>query len=415
MQPGVANGRSKPDKGVPEIMRKSILSTPLFTVSLVLASCGGLGAGDSTAQEPVPLSAGEPVALEDGAPFAVTSHGTFAEPWAIAEEPGTGKFLITEKAGTAKLFNPADGTVLEVTSGLPEVAYGGQGGLGDVAFAPDYADSGTVYLSWAKADEGAARRAALGRGKLVCDTDSCAIEGFTQIWQQSIPIESNGHFSHKIAFSPDGQHLFLSSGDRQQQDPAQDRSNNLGAVLRLNLDGTPAAGNPFADEGSPTDQIWTYGQRNILGLKFDSAGNLWELEHGPRGGDELNLIARGANYGWPTRSNGVNYSGDDIPDHTADDGFTKPALFWTPVIAPGDMIVYSGDMFADWQDQILIANLGTTSIARIALDPANASATEEARYAFPERLRDIVEASDGAIWVIEDGDNGRLLRLTPAP
>ena len=395
-------------------MRKSILSTPLFTVSLILASCSGLGAGDSTAQEPAAVSAGEVVALDQGSPFAVTSHGTFAEPWAIAEEPGSGNFFITEKAGTAKLFRPADGSVIDVTSGLPEVAYGGQGGLGDVAFAPDYATSGTVYISWAKADEGEARRAALGRGKLVCGEDSCAIEGFTQIWQQSLAIESNGHFSHKIAFSPDGQYLFLSSGDRQQQDPAQDRSNNLGAVLRLNLDGTPAAGNPFADEGSPTDQIWTYGQRNILGLKFDAAGNLWELEHGPRGGDELNLVVEGANYGWPTRSNGVNYNGDNIPDHTADDGFTKPAIYWTPVIAPGDMIVYGGDMFADWQGQIIIANLGTTSIVRVAPDAANATATEEGRYAFPKRLRDIVEASDGAIWVIEDGGNGRLLRLTPA-
>ena len=357
--------------------------------------------------------AGERVSLASDSPFAAASHGTFAEPWAIAEEPGTGNFLITEKAGTAKLFRPADGSVLEVTSGLPEVAYGGQGGLGDVAFAPDYADSGVVYISWAKADADEARRAALGRGKLVCGEESCAIEGFTQIWQQSLAIKSNGHFSHKIAFSPDGQHLFLSSGERQQGAPAQDRSNNLGAVLRLNLDGTAATGNPFAAEGSPADQIWTYGQRSILGLAFDSKGDLWELEHGPRGGDELNLIAPGNNYGWPVRSYGVNYDGSDIPDHTADDGFVKPAIYWTPVIAPGGMIAYDGSMFSGWQDQLLIAGLGAGSLVRVATDAANGSASEEERYTFPRRLRDIMEASDGAIWVIEDGNNGRLIRLTP--
>ena len=362
------------------------------------------------------MVAGEAIELEAGSPFIAESHGQFAEPWAIAIEPTTGRFFITEKAGTAKFYDPATGSLGTIESGLPEVAYGGQGGLGDIAFAPDYAESGTIYISWAKADEGDARRAALGRGTLVCEqADSCVIEGLTEIWQQSLAIASNGHFSHKIAFSPDGQYLLVSSGDRQQQDPAQDLSNNLGTVVRLNLDGTPAAGNPFADQGSPTDQIWSYGHRNLLGLQFDANGQLWDLEHGPRGGDEINKVMEGNNYGWPIRSMGINYRGTDIPDHTEDDGFTKPAIYWTPVIAPGDFIFYRGNLFADWTGQALIANLGTTSIVRVATDASGTgSATEEGRYAFPSRLRDIIEAADGSLWVIEDGPRGKLLHLTPA-
>ncbi|GGD48487.1 PQQ-dependent sugar dehydrogenase [Aurantiacibacter arachoides] len=354
-----------------------------------------------------------PSRCRGSSPFAATSQGTYAEPWALAFEPGTGRIFITEKRGTAKLYDPASGTTREVT-GLPEVAYGGQGGLGDVAFAPDYASSRTIYLSWAQAASSGARRAVVGRGTLSCEAaGECRVEGLTQIWQQSVPIESPGHFSHKIAFSPDGRYLFVASGDRMQGAPAQDLTNNLGTVVRLTPDGRAAPGNPFADRGGATAEIWSYGHRNILGIGFDPQGQLWEIEHGPAGGDELNRVERGANYGWPTRSNGDNYDGSNIPDHTADDGFAKPAISWDPVIAPGDMIFYTGDMFADWRGQVLAANLRTTSISRIAADASANSASEEARYEFPHRLRDIAQAPDGAVWVIEDGEGGRLIRLTP--
>ncbi len=388
-------------------MYKPILSTAIFATSLGFASCTSAQTGDS------PAASGETVALADGSPFAAESHGTFNMPWAIAFEPGTGNVFVTEKPGTAKFYNIATGAVGEVT-GLPEVAFRGQGGLGDVAFAPDYAESGTIYLTWAQDVEGGTV-ATMGMGTLSCgDSGDCTIEGLTEIWRQSRAGERPGHYSHKIAFSPDGAYLFLSSGDRQEQDPAQDLSNNLGAVLRLNLDGTPAAGNPFADQGSPTDQIWSYGHRNLLGLAFAPDGELWDIEHGPAGGDELNHVEPGNNYGWPVRSDGDNYNGDPIPDHSADDGFTKPAISWNPVIAPGDMIFYTGDMFGAWQGDALVANLRTQSIVRIEADAATNSAEEVARYAFPNRLRDIAQASDGALWVIEDGADGRLLRLTPA-
>ncbi len=355
---------------------------------------------------------GETVELQAQSPFDAAAYEAFNEPWALAFEPGTGVIFITEKPGTMKFFNPANGQ-LGTVSGMPSVAYAGQGGLGALAFAPDYAQSNMIYLSWAKQD-GEGTKAAVGRGTLVCNAaDSCHVDGLTQIWEQSQAMPRPGHYSHRLAFSPDGQHLFVSSGDRQAQDPAQDLANNLGSVVRLNLDGTAAAGNPFADRGSPTDQVWTYGQRNMLGLEFDSSGNLWALEHGPAGGDELNLVQRGNNYGWPVRSNGDNYSGSDIPDHTPDDGFTKPAISWNPVIAPGGMAFYQGSMFGDWQGQLLIANLRTQSISRVTVDASANAADEAARYEFPRRLRDIAVAPDGAIWVIEDGAEGRLLRLTP--
>lgn len=356
---------------------------------------------------------GEPVELQSTSPFMAESFGQFEEPWAVKVEPGTGNIFITEKAGTMRFVQPAANKLGSVT-GLPNVAYGGQGGLGDFAFAPDYEASGTVYLSWAQEAEKDTYRAAVGKATLVCgEADNCTLEGLQTIWQQSEAVSGKGHYSHRIAFSPDGEYLFITSGDRQKQTPAQDMTNTLGTVVRLLPDGTPAPGNPFADRGSPQDQIWSYGHRNLLGIDFDASGNLWEIEHGPKGGDELNKVLRGANYGWPTRSNGVNYNGDNIPDHTADDGFVKPALGWTPVIAPGGMIFYDGGMFADWRGQLLIANLRTTSISRVTVNAAANTASEDARYEFPERLRDITQSADGALWVIEDGEAARLLRLTP--
>ncbi|RPF72359.1 PQQ-dependent sugar dehydrogenase [Aurantiacibacter spongiae] len=398
--------------------RRSIIA--LFPAALAFASCNSGAVGDSapsatasngtTASAPV---AGTRVTLGADAPFTAVSLGEFDEPWALALEPGSGRIVVTERPGTARIFDPATGELRSIT-GLPQVAYAGQGGLGDFAFAPDYATSGKVYLSWAKAAQGNTKRAVVGSGELRCDDGGeCRIAGLREIWEQSVPIDGEGHYSHRLAFSPDGRLLFVSSGERQQKTPAQDLSNNLGSIVRLNLDGTPADGNPFARRGAPSDQIWSYGHRNVLGLAFDPSGNLWELEHGPAGGDELNLVRKGANYGWPVRSNGDNYDGSPIPDHSPDDGFAHPAISWNPVIAPGGMIFYTGDMFPDWDGQALIANLKTTSISRVSVDAGANSAREVARYDFPERLRDILEGADGAIWVVEDGENGRLIRLTP--
>lgn len=382
------------------------IAVALSLPALALASCAQADSGDSAAQ-----TAGE----SGERPFTSEVMAVFEEPWAIEFAPGTGVLFVTEQGGSLKVMDTATGEIGTV-SGVPAVDYGGQGGLGDIAFLPGEADTTltgrTIYLSFAEAGEGDTRGAALGRGKLDCNaTDNCSIQGFEVIWRQAPKVTGRGHYSHRIQVSPDGRHLFVASGDRQKQTPAQDLSNTLGTIVRLNLDGTPAEGNPLADRKGVPDEIWSWGHRNILGMDFDAEGRLWETEHGPKGGDELNLVERGANYGWPERSFGINYNGSPIPDHSPDDGFAKPEVHWTPVIAPGDMIIHSGEMFEGWRGDALIAGLKTKAIIHVTLE--GDTARETARYDMGSRLRSIEEGPDGAVWIAEDGEDGRLLKLTP--
>lgn len=379
------------------------LSLPVLT----LASCANAETGE-TAQTATATAAA------DGAPYAVSDVAGFEEPWAIAFAPGTPMLFVTEKAGTLKVLDTATGKVGTV-AGAPQVAYAGQGGLGDVAFLPAEAgaplNGRTIYLSWAEAGEGDTRGAAVGRGTLACTTvDSCAVEGLKVIWRQTPKVEGRGHYSHRISFSPDGKYLFVASGERQKMQPAQDTSNTLGTIVRLNLDGTAAAGNPLVGKGGVSAEIWSWGHRNILGMDWDAQGRLWEVEHGPAGGDELNLVKAGANYGWPIRSNGEHYNGDPIPDHAADDGFAQPAASWTPVIAPGDMLIYNGAMFAPWQGRVLMVGLGSQALVEVALE--GESAREVTRHTFEKRLRAMEQGPDGALWIAEDGKGARLLKLT---
>ncbi len=384
------------------MIRSSRLLAALSLPAMMLASC----ANAETGETPAPAA--------EGMPFAVAEMATFEEPWAIEFAPGTPVLFVTEKAGTVKFLNTQTGAIGTV-SGVPEVAYGGQGGLGDIAFLPAETSASlarrTVYLSWAEAGLDDTRGAVVGKGTLVCTAaDACAIEGLAVIWRQTPKVTGRGHYSHRISISPDGRYLFIASGERQKMQPAQDTTNNLGSIVRLNLDGTPAAGNPLESTGGVSAEIWSWGHRNILGMDWDAAGRLWEVEHGPAGGDELNLVKAGANYGWPVRSDGDHYNGDPIPDHAADDGFAQPALGWTPVIAPGDMIIYSGAMFGAWQGEALIPGLGSQALVRVAFD--GEKAREVTRYTFDKRLRSIEQGPDGAIWIAEDGKGGRVLKLT---
>ena len=337
---------------------------------------------------------------------------TFDEPWALAVLPNR-EILVTERAGKLKISSESLHRWSEV-SGTPTVDYGGQGGLGDVAIPPGpqpltFVATQPIYLSWVEAGPSGTRGAVIGAGLLIPGSNP-ELNNFHIIWRQDPKVTGRGHFSHRIAFSPDGKYLFLSSGERQKFTPAQDLTNNLGKVLRLNLDGTPAAGNPFASKGGVSAQIWSYGHRNLLGLQFDASGQLWDLEHGPAGGDELNRIEPGKNYGWPLVSDGDNYDGSPIPRNSTRPDLAQPAISWNPVIAPGDFIFYSGKLWPEWKGQALIAGMGYPGLVRVRIDRERGR--EEARYPLGKRIREIREAPDGSLLLLEDGKGGRLLRLT---
>ncbi len=230
------------------------------------------------------------------------------------------------------------------------------------------------------------------------------------IWRQTPKVSGNGHYGHRLLFGPDGK-LWISSSERQKFDPAQDMGGNLGKIIRLNDDGSVPADNPFAAQGSPANQVWSLGHRNILGLAFDARGRLWENEMGPKGGDELNLIQRGGNYGYPLVSNGDHYDGRDIPDHHTRPEFVAPKISWTPVISPSSLIIYDGAQFPQWRGNGFIGGLSSQSLVRIAFDGDNAREAE--RFDMGARIRAVTQGPDGALWLLEDGSNARLLKLTP--
>lgn len=378
------------------------LSALAFASALGLAACGanGTAAGDNADTAPAATA-------KAGKPFTAAEMGTFEEPWALAFLPD-GRLLVTEKKGVLKLVRLGGETV--DVAGVPKVDYGGQGGLGDVAVHPDFANNGYIYLSFAEAGDGNTRGAAVARGKLVLDGVP-RIEGLQVIWRQEPKVTGRGHYGHRIAFGPDGM-MYVSSGERQKFDPAQDLTANLGKIVRLSDTGMIPSDNPFYDQGRVKAQVWAYGIRNPLGIDFDNEGRLWEMEMGPAGGDELNLIRKGVNYGYPKVSNGDHYDGTPIPDHKPGDGFEPPKVFWNPVISPSSLLIYKGDLFPDWKGDAFIGALSGEALIRVDLDGETATKADE--WPMDARIRAVEQGPDGAIWLLEDGRNGRLLKLTPA-
>jgi glucose/arabinose dehydrogenase len=344
------------------------------------------------------------------APFTTTPVAEFNEPWAMAFLPD-GRLLVTEKRGALKLYSIEAERAGDIT-GVPSVEYGGQGGLGDVVLHPGFASNGFVYLSYAESGDRGLAGAAVARARLHLSDAGGALEDLAVIWRQTPKVEGRGHYGHRIAFGPDG-FLYISSGERQKFTPAQDLQQNLGKILRLNDDGSVPPDNPFADRGGIAAEIWSLGHRNPLGLAFDAQGRLWDVEMGPQGGDELNRVQRGANYGYPLVSNGSHYGGADIPDHDTRPELAAPAVWWTPVISPSSLAFYDGAEFPEWRGDALVGGLSSTSIVRIELG-ADGTAREAARYRMPQRVRALEQGPDGALWVLEDGRGGRLLRLTKA-
>ncbi len=352
-------------------------------------------------------------------PFSVEAITEFDQPWALDFLPD-GRMLVTEKKGSLRLVKQ-DGEQRPVV-GLPDVDYGGQGGLGDVAVHPEFSDNKLLYISYAEAGKGNTRGAAVARARLIETGRGGRLEDVTVIWRQYPKLLGRGHYGHRIRFDADG-YLWISSGDRQKFTPSQDMQSNVGKILRLKDDGSVPADNPFidylsdnalADDEGVYGEIWSLGHRNPLGMAFDLDKQLWVIEMGPAGGDELNRVKRASNYGYPEVSDGMHYDGRPIPDHSSAPEYATPAITWTPVISPGDLIVYRGKLFKDWRGDALVAGLSSRAIIRISLD--GDSAKEIERYDVGARIRSVDEASDGSLWVLEDEfrrRGGRLLKLTP--
>jgi glucose/arabinose dehydrogenase len=348
-----------------------------------------------------------------GRPFAIQAVGKFKEPWAMTFLPD-GSALVTQKSGEL-MWVPAYGeraTVSGQVTGVPRVDYGGQGGLGDVILHPAFARNNLVYLSWVEAGQGDTRGAVVGRARLVRQ-GAPRLEGLQVIWRQAPKVEGRGHYGHRLAFGPDGK-LYISNGDRQKFQPAQDMGATLGKVVRINDDGSVPSDNPWAGRGGVTAQLWTAGHRNILGLAFDGQGRLWSHEMGPKNGDEFNLIEKGSNYGYPIVSNGEHYDGKPIPHHSTRPEFNAPEITWNGV-SPAGLMIYNGGAFPRWRGNAFLGGLSGQTLIRVQMNGNQASEAE--RWDMGARIREVEQGPDGAIYVLEDernGSGGRLLRLAPA-
>jgi glucose/arabinose dehydrogenase len=342
-----------------------------------------------------------------GKPFVETVVADFDSPWAMTFLPD-GRMLVTEKDGRMLLV--AKGGKARRTVATMTVDAAGQGALMDVVLAPGFATNKQVYFSYSAAGEGG-KGVVLARAMLDLTPGAERLRSIEALFRARPFVDGDGHYSGRIAFSPDGQYLFFTNGERQKFTPAQDPKVTLGKVLRLTLDGKPAPGNPLAAKGF-APEIWSYGHRNLLGIAFDAQGNLWEQEMGPKGGDEINLIRPGLNYGWPKASNGSNYDGSGIPDHKAGDGYEPPKVWWNPSISPAGLMIYSGDLFPQWKGDAFVGGLSSKALLRIDLNGTNA--TKGDQWDMGARIREVEQGPDGAIWLLEDGESqGRLIRVTP--
>lgn len=379
---------------------------------------------------------------EASLPFTMTTTSTFGLPWRIAFLPD-GRMLVTEKIGPVWLVS-AEGQKISPVGNTPAVYWQGQNGMHGVFISPTYATDQSIYLTYDEpGDYGGGL--ALARAKLNLTATSARLQGFEVLWRQ-MPKGKGGQEGAQLAFAPDGKSLFLAVGERQRFTPAQDPDWPAGKILHLTLDGKPAEDNPNprkvgaatislidppADtEAAPTAKVvstytfpnqnltpaetWAMGVRTPYGLAFSPTGELWEVEHGPAGGDELNLIEKGKNYGWPLVSYGRNYNGKPIPSHDTRPDLAKPVLYWVPVIAPGNLMFYnSTKTFPQWNGSGFIGGMATTSLVRIIFDGKGGARTAE-RWNVGKRVRDVAQAPDGSLWLLEDANPGALIHVTPA-
>lgn len=366
---------------------------------LLLALFAGAGACQDAA-----------VKLPDGqTPVEITTIARGLEhPWALAFLPD-GRMLVTERPGRLR-YVAADGSISEPVAGVPAVFAERQGGLLDVALDPEFAANATIYLSYAEPGADGTNGTAVARARL----DGMQLADVEVIFRQQPKIASGHHFGSRLVFARDGT-LFVTTGERnKERDSAQDLGTHIGKVLRIRSDGSVPADNPFVGRDGARPEIWSWGHRNIQGAALHpQTGELWTHEHGPRGGDEINILAAGKNYGWPVVGYGIDYSGAKIHAGTQRAGMEPPIKHWVPSIAPSGMAFYTGDLFPAWKGSVLVGALAGSMLVRVELDGETAGREERLLRELGERIRDVRQGPDGAIWLLTDSTSGRLLRLTP--
>jgi aldose sugar dehydrogenase len=373
--------------------RVGLLSVALLVAAPVLAQ--------ETPRSPTPATVRLPARVTDVARGLV-------HPWGLAFLPD-GRMLVTERPGRLRLVAP-DGRLSEPLAGVPEVAAGGQGGLLDVVLSPGFASDRLVYLSYAEPGDGGAGTA-VARGRL----GARGLESVQVVWRQQPKVSGTFHWGSRLVFRPDGT-LFVTLGDRlSHREAAQDLSVTLGKVVRINADGSVPADNPFVARDGARKEIWSYGHRNVQAAALDAQGRLWTVEHGARGGDELNQPQSGRNYGWPIITYGVDYSGARIGVGTARPGMEQPLYYWDPVIAPSGAVFYRGDKFADWRGDLLVGSLQPGRLVRLRLADGRVALEERYTLEAGTRIRDVRQGPDGLIYLLTDSPQGRIVRLTPAP
>ena len=374
----------------------------LLALATMVAASQKAAAQNAAQRSPTPA----PVS---GGVRAETVASGLVRPWALEFLPD-GRMLVTERPGRLRIV-ATDGTLSEPIAGVPDVAAQGQGGLLDVALDPNFAENRLVYLSFSEPGEGGTASTAVAKGRL----GEGRLEDVQVIYRQTPKVRSRGHYGSRIVFRSDGT-LFITQGDRQNQRPlVQDLSTGIGKIVRINADGSTPPDNPFVGRDGALAQIWSYGHRNLQGATLHpETGQLWTVEHGARGGDELNHPEAGKNYGWPVITYGVDYSGESIGEGRSKAGMEQPVYYWDPVIAPSGMVFYTGSAYPGWQGSLFIGSMQPGLLVRLELE--NGRVTSEERYLgdLDERIRDVKQGPDGLLYLVTDNQDGRILRVVPA-
>ena len=371
----------------------------IIAIAVLLATCSQVLAEQTNA----------PAATKTAVTVTEIANG-LAHPWALQFLPD-GRMLVTERVGRLRIVDP-DGTISKPITGVPNVVVSGQGGLLDVRLAPNYASSGLIYLSYAEPRGGYKNGTTVARAKLTLTPDGGALSNVKVVFRQQPAIASNLHFGSRLVFAGDGT-LFITTGERGiVRREAQNTAGHLGKVIRINADGSVPADNPNKPGWKP--EIWSYGHRNIQGAALDPAtGLLWTVEHGARGGDELNRPEKGKNYGWPVITYGRDYTYLPIGEGREKAGMEQPVYYWDPSIATSGLTFYTGALFPAWKGNAFVGGLAGQHLARLVIKDSKVVAQEKLLTDLHDRIRDVRQGPKGALWVLTDDPNGKLLRITP--